>query len=634
MFFYFLFLCIFVFYLPGRFLLQFVRAKYESFITTTALSLVIGICLFILCTYILSFLHFELFYTICIVIFDILVIRFALYEIQSQIKYIKQALPLLLLLSIGVFITTYLTWKSGNLTDTTVRFFGVNGTDGIYHLSLISNLQYIFPPQHPGLAGVALHGYNFFYDFLVAKFAIFFHFEPSELYFRFFSFLIAFLYGLSGWALSNTLKWSEKKQIALLFIIYWTQDLAYIIPNVLHLQYGSGIVETIANIVDPSVLLSFSLVCVGYILFFNSDKKRKWLLILIFAVLPLLKIYTAVLFFLACSIIALQKAIVKKQFTNLIVLFLGGCLAAVLYLPLNFSSGQLIFAPGLFYTHFLQSFSADNHLQIWNKILVYQQHANIIHITYYYVLIMLLLFIPSLGIRLILLLKTKLLLQKSFYSSENLFWIIMIIVGFLLPSFFIQSVAVFVIIQFFWMAYLFLLLPTAYVLGDLYEKSVKLIRPIIIIVILLISVPQTFMLIQGYTHNSLILPNDFISTAKNVKQFVPVSQSYVVLDAYPNGTAELPITTALSQRQAFYEPEWLEFAHTAALVKQRKNVQKQIEDNLASCDITHQSEKFTQAMQETHTNYIFTFSNHACLNNTRIVKLLYKKGKYGIYQVI
>jgi len=510
----------------------------------------------------------------------------------------------------------------------------VNGTDGIYHLSLISNLQYIFPPQHPGLAGEALHGYNFFYDFLVAKFAIFFHFEPSDLYFRFFSFLIAFLYGLSGWALSNTLKWSEKKQIALLFILYWTQDLAYIIPSLFHLQYGSGIVETIANIVDPSVLLSFSLVCVGYILFFTKNKKENWLLILIFAVLPLLKIYTALLFFLACGIITLQKAVSKKQFTSLIIFLLGVCMAAVLYLPVNFSSGQLIFAPLLFYTHFLQSISANDHLQIWNKILVYQQHNNILHITYYYILILLLLFLPSLGIRLILLLKSKLLLQKSFYSSEHMFWIIMIVIGFLIPSFFIQSIAVFVIIQFFWLAYLFLLLPTAYVLGDIYERSVKLARPVIIILVLLLSVPQTVMLLQGYTEHPVPLPNDFVSVARDVKNVVPANSSYVALDIYPNSTEQLPITTALTQRQAFYEPEWLEFAHTTALVQERQEIQKQIKKDLASCDMTLQTEKLVQVMQEIHTYYIFASSNHACLNNTRIVKLLYKKGKYGIYKVI
>ena len=51
-------------------------------------------------------------------------------------------------------------------------FYSINATDAMYHVSLIGNLMHHFPPTHGGLDGVALRGYHFFYDFLLANFSL------------------------------------------------------------------------------------------------------------------------------------------------------------------------------------------------------------------------------------------------------------------------------------------------------------------------------------------------------------------------------------------------------------------------------------------------------------------------------
>ena len=58
--------------------------------------------------------------------------------------------------------------RSGLKYDFGLGFWGPNGHDGIWHLSLINQLKQQIPPQNPVFSGTTLSQYHWGFDLLVA----------------------------------------------------------------------------------------------------------------------------------------------------------------------------------------------------------------------------------------------------------------------------------------------------------------------------------------------------------------------------------------------------------------------------------------------------------------------------------
>jgi len=220
---------------------------------------------------------------------------------------------------------TYTTWNSGAYKSGEVLFYGVNGQDSVYHLALIGSLISNFPPFHPGLAGVPLKGYNFFYDFLISNFAQFYRFNPLDLFFRFFPLFIAFLLGFSSLALAKFLKFGKITTLFLIFLMYFIQSFDFFVGYLykfLNYNYSSaGITQSFANAIDPSIVISASFTLIGFILLFSKGKKWSFLLpVLVIGVIPQIKVYSGIVFYLGLTAVTLWELVRNKNFYYLKIL--------------------------------------------------------------------------------------------------------------------------------------------------------------------------------------------------------------------------------------------------------------------------------------------------------------------------
>ncbi len=636
---YFFSLTIFVFFIPGNFLLKIFKFNNKDILLTSVLSFGLGICLFMLSTYLLSWLKLDFLYNF----FLIFTFIFFLKDLKKikKIKFGKMPFLEVLVITLGSFFATYIMWRSGSMENGKLVFYATNSVDAIYHLSLIGNLKFNFPPTHPGILGLPLKGYNFFYDLMVAYFSKYYKLEIIDLFFRYFPLFLSIFYGFSGWALGKFMKMERATVLIFLFLLYFAQGFSKTISIGKITSYDPGIVHTIANIVDPSVMLSVCFLFLLYILVFSQRRNFSFLLpALILGVLPMIKIYTAFLAFSAVGVLFLFEVIRKRDFYYLKLLLPAGLTAAISYFPTNFGSGGLIFAPNLLYRHYLESIASANTLTWYNRLLVFEQHNNYIKIIWYkFIVVLSLFYIPSLGLRAINVLYIKKLFRKNFYKENNIFWITAIAIGFIIPSFFIQSVAVFVVLQFLWIVYFILLIPTAYSLTKLLGNITRLKAFILISILVLLSLPENYTLFKIYSRSPVKIDVEALRAASKVSE-IPSSQGVIVLNTNKNGSRyesayTVPIFSALSSRSVYYEPEVMEFSNVGEVAEGRKREIGSLSNVLSICtDPVGISNNLIELSKKAGSSYILDLKKTGCFDKLKNVSLIYSSSSYFLYKIL
>lgn len=635
---YFLFLLFFAFYIPGNLLIKVFKVSNKDLLINTVLSFSLGIALFMVSVYLLSWINLEFYYNL----FLVLCLLFFLRNLRGiKIQNIKYVFRIeYLIIFVGSVFTCYLMWRSGGVEGNNLVFYGVNSVDAIYHLSVIGSLKSNFPPMHPGLFEIPLRGYNFFYDLIIAYFSKFYHLETLDLFFRYFPLFLSLFYGLSGWALGKFMKMQKETVLVFITLLYFAQSFFIFVFNSKP-ALDSGIVQTIANIVNPSVILSVSLLFSFYILTFSVKTKFSLVLsALILGILPMIKIYTGFLVFISIGLIFLLRLIRNKDIYYFPILFFGFSIAFITYVPINFGSGSLIFAPNLLYRHYLESISSFYNLNWYQRLLVYEEHNNYIKIILYkFILVLPLFYLPSLGLRLLNIFHIKKLLNKNMYSEANLFWGFVVAFGFLIPSFFIQSTSAFVVLQFLWISYFVLLIPTAFSLTNFFKKMNNRKLAVIIAFIIALSLPDDIKLYNLYSQNPYKIDLNLYEVTREISK-IPIDKGVIVLnvskvDKSYSVPYTAPIISGLSSHSVYFEPELTEFGGIEEVISSRKKLVGDLGEALTTCsNPLEMSIELKNKADQVKSPYILDLKNTPCFDKLENVKLIYRKSNYSLYKVL
>lgn len=633
--FFFIFACIFVFYLPGRWVLR--RIGYESgqALSNMTLAVGVGIALFLLCVYVLSWIHAPYVYLFALVLFAVLEFR-VLVKNRTRVPWSSFLSVDMLIVLCGSLVMLAITFSSGLGKNGSIHFYGYGSADGIYHSALIGNMAFQFPPSFPGLSHTLLQGYHIFYDFMVAQFAIFFGFNTFDLYFRFFSLFTALFYGCAGIVLAYSLKMKTLTRRIFLLLLFFAQGfeffLFHFIPN--GALYDSGIVQPVGNIVDPSVLFSMAFVFLLFSTFFSVKKNMHYLLpILFLGILPGIKVYTGILTYAAIGILV-GLYFLRKKFAYLFVLISAALISAVAYLPFNLGAGGLIFHPFLFFEHFMQSDRVLAAFQWALKLQVYELHHSIPRIIYLYTIALLYYFIPPLGIRLLTFSQITRLFAKKFYTPEHLFWGAFILIGLLLPMLFIQSVSVFNIIQFYWLIWIALLIPTAFSLSRLLAKPTRLQVSMLFLLLIVFALPVFSNINLGTSSsNELVVSKDLVAATRYIQYIIPRTDDILVVNRQQSRDLySVPLFAALSRRPMYYEPEAADFSKTPAIEKVRVPVVDEVSTELATCP-QDTNTSLVKTLTVIHVRYIVLMKDNSCIHGLSALRNVFHQGMYSIYKV-
>lgn len=225
----FLFLAILIFYLPGSLLLDKIKTNLRDD-EKIVLSLGVGFIIFLLATIFMALFKIRFLIPLAYLGFTI----YAFYKFKNGVfapfwGLFKQKLLMVFLL-VSTLVEGFINFPSGFLYKTGHLYWSAQGHDGLWHIAIIEAMKKSFPTNNPLYTGEGLFNYHYFADVVIAQFNRLFPFFSSlDLYFRYFSFLIAFLMGLAAYSLLAT--WTKNKAIGLLgiFFTYFVGSFGYLV---------------------------------------------------------------------------------------------------------------------------------------------------------------------------------------------------------------------------------------------------------------------------------------------------------------------------------------------------------------------------------------------------------------------
>ncbi len=352
-----------------------------------------------------------------------------------------------------------------------IGFWGANGHDGIWHLSLIKSLSW-GSLENPVFAGERLRNYHFAYDFFLSLMARFLKINPSVLYFQIFPPILAFLIGFLVFRLVFGITRNKLFVFLSLFFVYFGGGFGFLVSLIREGRFGGDSMfwaqSQATTLVNPPYAFSLVFLLLG-ILFFErylKEPKPNFALLIVFSwgFLSQVKIYAFILLvFSLFSFILLKKNYSKKTILVLLAILFTNLLV---YLPINGISSSLVeFKP----FWFLETLMAFPDRLGWTKfyqaMTTFASSGNYIKASVFYFVAFLIFFFGNLGSRFFSLGRF---LRRM--DTLSLFLSLIILWGLLLPLFFVQKGTPWNTIQFFYYSLFFLSIFAGIELGGVILK--------------------------------------------------------------------------------------------------------------------------------------------------------------------
>jgi len=253
-----------------------------------------------------------------------------------------------ILIILGSFVLSLTMVKSGLLYSYGLGFWGPNGHDGIWHLSLIESLSR-GSLSMPLFAGAAIKNYHIGFDLLVAVLHRLTFIPVSWLYFQVIPPLCAVFLGIFTYKL--VLIWTKSAPAALwsVFFTYFGGSLGWVVSLLRdHALGGESLFwsqQAISTLINPPLALSVCLLLLG--LWLLQTRRFIWAAI-IFGLVPSIKIYGGLLGLAGLFMAAFKDKSYWKVF------FAASIMSVLLYVPLNLhATGLIIWQPGWFLTNLM-----------------------------------------------------------------------------------------------------------------------------------------------------------------------------------------------------------------------------------------------------------------------------------------
>jgi hypothetical protein len=608
----FLLICYLSFYLSGRAAINLLKIKLESdkiFI----LSWFVGICLFLIVSYIFAWLNTNyLTYFILLILLTYSYKKKVILPGLNSLRGIDYWSLLIVLLGTLSFLS--ITFFSGMKTQQGMQFIGYNSIDGIAHLSYIKTLLENFPPTHPGLANIPFRGYHYFYDFLISRFTMLYGFSPEDLFFRFFPFLISLVYGAGFFLITSSMKASTTAKRMVLFLAYFSQSFAYLLiplsKNYSALEAGQ-LVQPIGLPIAPSLMLSIGILLTALAFLPRVKDSLKYALVsgLMLGILAQTKVYTGILGIAAITIYTgyiFYRYRTKYILNYIYAIFITGLITAITFLPNNLGAGKLIFEPLLIYKNYIEQ-PIFNTLQWELKRQIFTEHNNYLRIILLYAQAFSVFWIVNLGIRIIPLFYIPRIFSVKFWRNDyNVILFICSIIALIIPSFFIQSISVFDIKQFLWILLPLMCIPTGIILGEIL-KSAKLPIKAFLILILIVTIAQNIIYINSY----LWPKKSFVISKNNLELYNMISKDVSdkeFIISLPINEFSPPIISAMTGKSVYFENEIIKYPLEKEYKDRKYNLTK-LMGAINSCD----SEEISRQIKIINSKYLLTEFKNPCL---------------------
>lgn len=277
---------------------------------------------------------------------------------QVKFKFSIQTISVLIVFILGIAGQMAIISPSGIIKNGDLLFWSANGHDGAWHVALMEEMKNGWPFGNPVFAGEKLINYHFFSDILPAIISKYLPISGMDLYFRIFPFICSLLLGVSAYFLTKRLTKNASAPIWATIFTYFAGSFGYIVTYLKNKTIGGESIfwatqPQSAGGNPPQIISDFIILSAiyFYILFVQekSNKKRGVLFgicVLLLGTLTNFKVYAGVTALLSFGVVGVWELIKNRKIQTLLLTFVSGVLALILYLPNTSGSASfLIFQP-------------------------------------------------------------------------------------------------------------------------------------------------------------------------------------------------------------------------------------------------------------------------------------------------
>lgn len=332
-----------------------------------------------------------------------------------------------LLIILGTLVWSVTMVKSGLVYNYGMGFWGANGHDGIWHISLINSLSKGNLGM-PIFAGETIKNYHLGFDIIVAILHATTRIPAINLYFQIIPPLLAFGVGWSAYSL--VLDWTKNSQSALwaVFFTYFGGSWGWVFRGGESMFWSQ---QSISTLINPPFALSLIILFLGLR---QLHRKSLFWSILLFGSLAAIKIYASVLILAGLAVASLISQSTRKVFIGSLLVSLA------LFLPLNsHSSGLLVWQPGWFLETMMAVSDRVNWPKFYSAMTSYKSGHDLIKFPLIYGVALLIFLLGNFGTRIV-----------GLFKAPDPILTTTILLGTVLPMLFLQTGTPWNTIQFFY----------------------------------------------------------------------------------------------------------------------------------------------------------------------------------------
>jgi hypothetical protein len=456
--------------------------------------------------------------------------------------------------------------RSGLNYNYGIGFWGSNGHDAIWHLSLINHIDNLFKIKLPIFAGETLNNYHPFYDILIASFSFITHIPSTIWYFQIFPIISTVVLLFSSFILGRNLTSKFKGGILLMFLNSFATSFGWLV-TLFRNQTISGeslfwSMQSASNQLNPPFLLSLIFTNLLLILLLNkkNNSKLKWFFILLILILtPITKAYGGVVVYLIFIFYTLFS--IKKDKKPLILFLISLPLSYFVFSLYNSSSTSLfIFKPFWFINSLIESPDRLYLPAIANMRYSLEASGKIgPRLILIYLLSMAVFYLGNFSWRILGIFSIK-----SFKNNIKIPIFLTIFITALIPLFFIQKGTSWNTIQFM---YYSLFLSNIFLMFFLIKLKPTILNKLFFLLIIITTLIANFETINRYLSNPApaTLPNSEIEALNFLKKQEDGFVLTYPYDKYKKIQMNTPLplyvyettayVSAFSQKQTFLEDE-------------------------------------------------------------------------------
>lgn len=436
---------------------------------------------------------------------------FSLRSTRLRINFLprNELIILSILLTAGIIGQLLVISPSGINTGGDILFWSSHAHDSSWHIALMNQLQKGWPLQNPAFSGERVVNYHFFSDIAPSYFSALFGFSPLDLYFRFFPFLYAVLFGSLAYLLGKRMAGNFWGGFWSIVFADFGGSAGFIITLLRNHTIGGESIfwssQPQSTIGNPPQIVALILLLTFLIIFQTFLKEKNRLiflsLFLIGGSLVVFKVYAGIALLGGLGLVGTWQIIKEKKIDTFALFLLSSILSLILYIPNSAGTTSfLIFQPWWYVRTMVvspdrlgkldwefrrQTYIAD---QNWKRVIQLEGGAFLIF------------FFGNLWTRTISLLALPKFLKSILLDYFNLLFFSIIFISFLFPMLFLQKGVASNTSQFF--QYFLLLSGTlAGVMVTSLSKKIKskLLKILLGGLIIILSLPtQLGLLMQFY----------------------------------------------------------------------------------------------------------------------------------------